>query len=103
MKKLIPNAVEASQRAIKAQPNDPVVRYTAALTYFSAEQWPEAEASLTTVITINPKAWDAYELLGKVYAARQKKDDARKILQSLLEKNPAYVNKDGVQNLMDSL
>lgn len=72
----------------KANPNLVSVRYALAQTYFSRQQFAQAEAEFKRIIELQPQNQDARFDLGETYLNEKRLDDAKASFQQMLEQDP---------------
>lgn len=59
----LPKKLPELERAAQADSNDPAAHFNVALAYWNAKRWPDADRSLRTAITLDPRFAPAYMAL----------------------------------------
>ena len=72
----------------KANPNLVSVRYALAQSYFSRQQFAQAEAEFKRIIELQPQNQDARFDLGETYLNEKRLDDANAAFQQMLTQDP---------------
>ena len=84
-------------------PKDVEAHQNLAAAYLSAGLKENARDTYKTIIKINPKAWDSYYELGKLYISMNNKAEAKNILLQLLKQKPNYRHASEIKKLLVSL
>ena len=74
-----------------SRPSEVQAHLTLAELYRTQKNWPEAEAELEKVITLNPDAEEAYLTLARYLVEQKAYDRARAVLLRLVERQPKNV------------
>jgi tetratricopeptide (TPR) repeat protein len=79
------------EHQLSEHPRDPGTLILAARTYWSMRDFPAAERTLRDLLRIDPSFLAAYGMLGQLYTAQQRLDDARAEFEALAFKSPQSV------------
>ena len=90
---LYENAITHYEKALSKNPDDTLMRYHLAIAYIETEQDASAKSTLTELVTIAPRFWDAYYRLGNLLYKAGDRQGASDIFKKLLDKNPDYAKR----------
>jgi tetratricopeptide (TPR) repeat protein len=96
-------AIARFRTALAVTPGSGIARYNLGLAYMENNQLADAEQILVELIKVDAKYWDAYLKLAQVMVNEGNQAGAKTLLDSLLQKNPTYENRDEAQRLLDKL
>ena len=84
-------------------PKDADVKANLATAYISANLNEKARDTYIELLKMDPKRWNAYFELGKLYISLGDKTSAKSALQDLLKKKPDYEKANEVYALLNTL
>jgi len=87
---LAQKAVEASERALELDPDQPRVWITLAIVHAGTGQFERAMADLQRAVELQPNSDDAFRLLGEVLGSRGREDDAVAAYDRAIALRPDY-------------
>lgn len=87
----IAGAIEGAAAAATRTPDDSRALVIAARTYAQARDLSKAETTLRRAIEVDPNAVDAYALLGQVYLALNRSDEALKEFEAAAKLQPSAI------------
>ncbi len=96
-------AITRFRTALAVTPTSGFARYNLGLAYMENSQLADAEQILVELIKIDAKYWDAYLKLAQVMVQEGNQAGAKTLLESLLNKNPTYEDREEAQRLLDKL
>ena len=99
-KQLYKESINHYKKAIASQPNETTPRYHLALAYIETEQRAVAKTTLSDLLKIDSKYWEAYHRLGEVLIAEGNLEDAKVIFRSLIQKNPNYNKRSEIEQYL---
>lgn len=97
------SSIEHYERALAREPNHPIVHLNLARAYTGAGDLTKAQNSYQAVLRLNRDSWDALFELGKTCVSLGMRDDARKYLVDLLQRNPSYSGRAEAERILGGL
>jgi adenylate cyclase len=82
-------AVEASEHAIKLDPDSAEAHASRGLSLFISEQYEAAQAEFKEALRLNPKLWEAHYYSGLAYSSKGDFEQAIPHYQAAIDVNPA--------------
>ena len=91
------------ERALAAKPNDVSVLHDLSRAYASSGDHQKAVSSYQQVLRLASNNWDAMFELSKTYVALGQFNDAKRYLQDLINRNPAYTERVEAERILRGL
>jgi tetratricopeptide (TPR) repeat protein len=95
--------VEHYEKALAVDPRNPTVRLNLARACVGAGDLVRARDAYRELLRVEPGNWDALFELGKTYASLGDSDSAKRSLEDLLKRNPAWPGRAEAERILAGL
>jgi len=101
--KLYEDAEKTFNEARDINPSNLITLHNLARLFVISDKMSKAEEIYLTILKISKTNYETYEFLGDVYIKLGKNKEAAAVLEELIQNNPSYPNRAGIENKLTQL